>query len=353
MKKAIKFISFAIITVFVIGVISEFLCIGNKKDVLRVGGFFSEPKNTIDVIGIGASELHTSINSPQMWKEYGITSFMLSFGGVPGVMYQPMLEQALKYQNPKLVIIEFNGFLQDDEYLRNPSRMHSFYDNVPLSISKVSSILKTVPRKKWTEYLMPLEKFHNNWRYPENCLDSIEVMKKLRKSEVCYTKPFSTTTETREKQKDKKFTPTFTKLSKKYFIQLLEYCKKKNLKNVMFFRTPHCFINANPAVLTEVQKLVESYGFDYQNFESSFKIMNLDEKKDFYNPDHPNIVGMEKCTSFFGKYITEHYDVKTEHTQEDIERWNTCYEKTKKVVDLAKLDLKNKVSKTYYEISAY
>lgn len=353
MKKAIKFFSFVIITVFIIGIISEFLCMGSKKEYLRVGSFFAEPKNTIDVIGIGASELHTSINSPQMWNEYGVTSFMISFGAAPGRIYKPMLEQALKYQNPKLVMIEFNGFLQDDKYLQNPKRMHSFYDYVPLSASKINSILETVPKDRRIEFLFPIEKFHNNWRYLKDCKNNLKAVKKLCESGVSYTKSFSSTTKTRDKQKRLNFNPTFTPLAKEYFVQLLDYCKSKGLKNVMFFRTPHCFNNINPSVMNEVKQLVESYGYDYCNFENSFEIMNLDENKDFYNSDHPNIIGMEKCTKFFGKYITEHYDLKTDHSQEDIDRWNMCYTKTQVVVDNAKEDLKKKVCKTYYEMSAY
>jgi hypothetical protein len=66
-----------------------------------------------------------------------------------------------------------------------------------------------------------------------------------------------------------------------------------------------------------------------------------------------NVYGMQKFTSYFSKYIVNNYDVKTEHTEKEIQSWNLCAEKMDRIVADCEQNIDNGVKKTYYEISAY
>ena len=100
----------------------------------------------------------------------------------------------------------------------------------------------------------------------------------------------------------------------------------------------------------EIKKLIESYGYSFVNFENAYDAIGLDTQKDFYNPDHLNIYGMEKFTAFFGKFICDNYDVKTAHTAETVEEWNKCTDIMNKTIGECKNDPDKSI---YYELTVY
>ena len=352
MKKLLKFFSFSIITLVVLGLLSGFVCTSERKDTLHIRGFFCEPKDTIDVIAIGASEVYTSFNSPLLWKEFGFTSYAVSYAGAPGSLYPVMLAEALKYQKPKLVAVEINGFLHGDKYLEETAKMHTWYDNVPFSKDKFRQIKDSVPKHKIGEFIFPIIKYHDNWKHPKICYDSIVGKLKLKKCGISYTKNFATTTQKRNTSDFNYFEPQFTEKSQNYLTQFLDECKARGLKNVLFFRSPHCLTDTNPDTVKKIGGLIESYGYQFANFENSLKDMNLDAMHDFYNNDHVNIYGMEKTTGYIGQYIVDNYDVMSEHSKEDIDRWNECSEKMDSIILSAKQDIENNKCRDYYEMSA-
>lgn len=352
-KKIIRFCSFFLIFCVMFSVLSVFLCTSDRKDALHVRGFFYEPKDTIDVILIGASEVYTGFNSPLAWKEYGFTSYALSYAGTPCTLYKAMLQEALERQNPKLVVFEVNGFLSKDDYLENVSKRHTWYDNVPFTKTKINSMLENIPKKRMMEFILKIQKYHDNWRHPAICAESFIGRSKMKCSGISYTKCFATTTNIRETVDLKKSYPVFTKLSENCLRDLLQYCNDQGLKNVFLYRNPHCVNNQNPTVFNKISEIVSQYGYDFQNYENSFEKIGLNTQKDYYNQDHVNVYGMEKTTKFIGQYIVDHYDVKTEHSKEDIDRWNTCVEKMENIIYKAKDDIENNRKNVYYEISAY
>lgn len=71
-------------------------------------GILGEPENTIDVIFIGDSESYCSFNPQQIWKEYGITSYVC---GTPAQILpytNELITQVFEKQSPKTVVLETN-----------------------------------------------------------------------------------------------------------------------------------------------------------------------------------------------------------------------------------------------------
>jgi hypothetical protein len=175
----------------------------------------------------------------------------------------------------------------------------------------------------------------------------------MYKAGICYTKCFATVTDRRDTASLESFDPQFTAKTEKRLRDLLQFCNDKGLKNVLFIRGPHCVKNKNLKIYDKISSIVSEYGYTFKNFENAFNEIGLDTKNDYYNTDHVNVYGMEKYTAFLGKYIVDHYDVKSEHTQEAIDNWNLCVVKMEDVIAKAKKDIENDVTNTYYEISAY
>ena len=81
---------------------------GRNKSLIQIQ---QEPENSIDLLILGDSLSYTALSPMQMWRDYGITSFI---GGQSGQKIHEtyyMLKTALETQSPKLVVIETDVLL--------------------------------------------------------------------------------------------------------------------------------------------------------------------------------------------------------------------------------------------------
>ncbi|MBQ7433137.1 MAG: hypothetical protein IJV50_06765 [Lachnospiraceae bacterium] len=350
-KNGRRCLCFALLAVLLFLFASSALRLNNVKDTMHIQGFFKEPKDTIDVIAIGASEIYTSLNSPLAWEEYGFTSYSVSFAGAPGSLYKAMLKEALNRQNPEVVVIEINGFLNGDKYLEKDAKKHTWFDNVPWSSVKWESMQELISKDKMAEYLVDFIKYHDNWRHPLKCGKNFYWKVRLALKGISDVKCFGTTTLYRGDVAFKDFTPKYTEKTEAVLVDLLEYCKEQGLDQVLFLRTPHCINNKTLEVYDRIEELVTSYGYDFLNLESSFEEVGLDPAVDFYNKDHMNTYGMEKMTEYLGEWITTHYELPQTHSDKLTQYWDQCAEKMHVLLEKSKVDLDNGKKVDYYEIS--
>ena len=147
MKKRtiIKLCCFGLIFTLLLGITSQFLQVNSLADGIRVKGFYMEPENSLDMVTIGASETYTSIAPGILWKEYGFTSYNYSVAGSPISIVKSQVKEILANQDPKVIVIEINGTLQDDEYQINEKRLRKYIDNIPWSENKIETIKEVVP----------------------------------------------------------------------------------------------------------------------------------------------------------------------------------------------------------------
>lgn len=353
MRKLLRFIAFVLVLCVNIGIIAFVLPFADYKDVLHIKGFFYEPEDSVDVALIGASELYAGFNSPMAWDEFGFTSYSFCYGAMPGNHYKLALDEIMSRQNPRLIIVEFNGLLQQDGYFDDIPKHHTVLDNVPFDKIRRQYISEIVPKENQAEFRFNFIKYHDNWKRVATSFVNLKNKTEMFIHGISYTKAFSTNNTIDPELTPREFTPQLSKTSEECLVNLLEYCNELGIKNMLFMRFPHYLNNHNEACYDDVKNIVNKYGYDFVNFEKSFDETGIDPKHDFYNCDHLNVWGMEKFTPFFGKYITEHYDVITQHSEKDIEMWNKCAEKMKKLMVLSETVAPPVNRKFYFEPDGY
>ncbi|MCQ2520615.1 MAG: hypothetical protein MJ107_08810, partial [Lachnospiraceae bacterium] len=111
-KKIVKCVAFAVITLLVLNFIYGFLVIkdtnGGTDELLfsSVRQLENTPRNTVDVMFLGSSHCYNSIYPAVMWDEYGISAFDLAVTcQFKSVTYE-MLKKSLRRQSPKVVCVE-------------------------------------------------------------------------------------------------------------------------------------------------------------------------------------------------------------------------------------------------------
>ena len=107
----LRVIAFLLIVALVYGALTRLLTINNATEQQYIRSFYLEPKNSLDVMILGASETFTDYCAPLAWQHAGFTSYPLAVSAAQGTLYASMLRESAKRQNPSVYVVEVNGFL--------------------------------------------------------------------------------------------------------------------------------------------------------------------------------------------------------------------------------------------------
>ncbi len=328
-ERIIKIISFLSALCLIFVCLNSFLCVNDRRARIFIRGFYKEPKNSIDVILIGPSELYSDFNSPLAWQEYGFTSYSLSVPAMTENLYKPALETALSRQKPKLVVFEIAGFLPK----KNEAVLRKWIDNSPWNAQKLKTIKELAPKENRYSYYFPFFKYHMNLlKNPEIVSESLSDALKLWNKPYYKTKSFSSIAKQDKTKKLKKRSYTVSSENKANLEKLLKYCKSEGLQNVLFIYSPHKSVFTTLESFDYLEKTVNSYGYDFINLNSSYEEIGLDVTCDFYNREHLNIFGSQKYTKYLGKLFSERYDVISKHDESVIAEWNDSAEYMNRVI---------------------
>ena len=335
--RAIKIICLVLAVAVCVCLLQEFVLCHADHNRERIKGFYEEDKDSLDVVYMGASDVYSDISPDYAYSRDGITGYIFATQANSILNYKCQLKNVLSRQKNALVVIELNGALYDtDEDMTKEANLRNYSDNVPLDFTKLEWIAQNVPSNR-AEYLFPIIKYHGVWSSLEDEQLYRDTVAADRKRGYNYLKGIVNWTlafQSPEPSLNSKLLASAEKRQplcpgqEEELRNLLEYCRREGLTNIVFARFPH--------IVTEktydryersntIGDIVEEYGFDYLNFERDVTKLGLDETKDYYNLDHLNFKGQQKFTAYLIDCLKEHYGLAPHTlTAEQKAEWDEC-----------------------------
>ena len=295
-----------------------FLCIPESQalDQNRVLMLHKEPKDTIDVLLIGSSATYSGFSSAYAYEKFGFTSYPYAIGGGTCTMWKPALQDALRTQKPKLVVVDvFGGGYEHEMIATRSSQLYLIMNSVPFSSEKISTareISENVNNVSAASMVFPFIKCHS--RVPINILRLKDRMDTERFG-PSPLKGIETRTRTRQLAlvDDASFSEETVPLdqeTERIIRDFLDFCKSKDIE-VLFVKYPTVLTQQDPDELlvnlkaNRVCEIAGEYGYSSLNMQKDFHTIGLQERQDYYNHGHTNIRGQKKVTGFLGKYIQD------------------------------------------------
>ena len=120
--------------------------------------FYALPKNTLDVLFLGASHTYYAYNPIQMWRDFGFTGYVLAQPSQPlWITYYYLLE-ALQTQRPKAVVLDaFFACYLDDSVTPTYTRMS--IDCMKLSPRKLGAARASDIGEPLLSYVFPFFRY--------------------------------------------------------------------------------------------------------------------------------------------------------------------------------------------------
>lgn len=299
MKRAGKFCIFIIILILILEAIPMIvlpLCKNNvgwiQSRNRRVVGIQTQKKNSIDVLVLGDSESYTSISPMQLYKEHGISSYVL---GQPGQKIQAtyyMLKTALKKQSPKVVLLETDVMLQDEDLVKSMQR----------SVAEAGN------------YYFPVFRYHNLWK---PLLLRKPAPKKDFKGFVLYkgTHPYiggDYMVKTTEKA-------PIPRITDPYMEKIIKLCKKSGAKLILYSApSPKNYNYQRHNALVDYARTKKLSYVDL-----NLKDLGINWFKDTMDRGvHLNLAGAMKVTEYMGPYLKSEMKLPDRRLDAAYRNWN-------------------------------
>jgi len=304
----------------------------------RFAGFYSEPKNTIDVIAIGASPISPLLASPYIWNEYGITSYPLSTNAQPVAAVKYIIEDAHKTQKDSLFIVDTTMFMVETDVLLTEPRIRNVVDNMKYSLTRVKAIKDMVEDKnKRIDYYFDISKYHSAI-LGKNGLNTDDIKYFDFKNESIYKGYlFTEAVDIFEPVSVEHITEVnpMPESAEAVLVELMNYCEKKDI-SLLFITCPYIASEDNKMEHNYIENLVLEHGYDYLDFNDLYEEMDIDFGKDFYNTNHMNVYGAEKFSKYLGNYLKDNYKLQDKKGYEGYEAWDESYIVWKEKADISK-----------------
>ncbi len=312
-KSVVKVFSFVlvlalILEAFSLGSFSKMNALTYKNHYTKTYSFLAEPDNTIDIAGIGSSDLYSAFVPMQVFENYGYTSTVISSPHQTTLESFGFMKELLKKQSPKVIIIEtdmlyenapkFNGKEVPEKKLdKLKTKASAFFNNFN------SDRFEDIIQSRFSVFT-----FHDKWKSfnplkPENPFKG----EKFKTCDHGYN--FNDSVNPAEENKNMAVTDIFEPIPDNdinYLNKIIKICNEKGIKVLLVeMPTQNSWTYARH---NAVQAYADENGLKFIDFNLMFDVLQLDIKKDYRDGgDHLNYFGATKTTAYLCDYIADEY----------------------------------------------
>lgn len=334
LKNIIKFLTFLGILIFLLNTSSKIFTPKwrsgkGQGQTDTISGFYSLPKNSIDLLFLGDSSIYKSISPMEVYEKSGIVSYNYSVSSARIYTFYYLLQDVLKYQKPKIVMIDPLTLFYDEKEIE-PERRKSF-DYMRFGKAKWNMINADVYENETFDklsYVFPIFRYHDRY----NKINSKEI-KNTFAAQTSPTRGFVVSSRVSPNYNGFKYmtpngeTVKMKDYTVKYLDLFIELCKNNNIKLIVVG------VPDTRAWNYEKNEYLKNYllerKVEYLDLNNESVGINwLEDTED--GGMHFNILGAEKITSYITQYLVKNYNLPDRSNDNQINLELEKYNKLKK-----------------------
>lgn len=302
-----------------------------KSDMIH--SMYAMKENELDLVVAGSSHAYYGYSPNEMWAAEGITSYMLGCPAQTVAMAYYALQEILRHQNPKVIMLDAYSF-QYDCFCNSTGHLRLMLDSFPLfhglklNKIKIDAINAALPDASWREkmtYYLPFSKYHGRWDDLSNLDFYPERARYYKGGRLSfYDQPFEVPPKIEGEGSE------IPQIHLEYFDKIIQLCQERNIQLVLYFtpiaaKEPDWYTQTQRLMIS-VEKLAEEKGIPFVNCQWNEHVP-IDYKTDFQDQQHVNYYGQVKVTDYLGAWLKEHYDFVDHRGDEAYSQWQTDYER--------------------------
>lgn len=317
------------ITAFLLAVVLTFIGFYNVfnfkylDSVYKVKSFYKQEENTVDVLVLGSSHIYQGFNTAVLWEEYGYAAFNLCGAAQPIWNTYYYLEEALKTQTPKVIILDTYTLHYSDEYGESSFAIKNTY-GLKWSQTKIDAIKASFnTEESGNQYFFEVLQYHSRYSdlnkndfYP---YQTNKAMYENHKGFYCY---FNSKAVTEKDFSEITYLNEMIEKVEEYYRKIIELAQSNNIP-IIITAIPFAAENYHQGFFNTAEAIADEYGVPFYNFLSEYKEeLGIDYSTDFADSQHLNYLGNTKVTRFFGDLLKKNYNIPDRRGDEKYASWD-------------------------------
>lgn len=307
-------------------------------ETMNMQGFYDEPKNSLEVMLLGASNVFYGTSPVKMYEAYGFTSYVRGSANQPLMMTYYALMDSLRTQSPKVVVLEMGEMMAKFDPVATEYSARRALDYMKLSPVKLKAI-RDLPidgsEQTRTSYLFPLLRYHSRWKEINKTdfdyfgWERHNYMKGqyFGGSRLDFTWPEGYMTPSDKVE-------TLPEQNVDYATRIAALCREKGIELVLINTPTGTWNYARHNAIAKIAQDLNVPYLDY-NMPELIEATGIIDTEDFhYNQWHLRVTGADKLSVHLGQYLVDHYGLtdqrgnsKYSAWDEDVRRYNQEKEK--------------------------
>lgn len=278
--------------------------------------FYEMENDTIDVLFLGSSLAATAYIPQEMYDHYGIRSYNLASEKQSPVVSYYWLKEALRYQSPKVLVMDCNYFFNTNDLILNSPEIsiRRALDHMrwsPVKFDAIRTICKLDESQAWASYLFPNIRYHERWAELTESdftlarlADGYHLKGYAPLAGRCGSGEGYIPYENDDSARETVMPP----LMESYLDKIRTLCEQENISLVLT-NVPQ--LNADIGKFHTIQKYAKEHDLAFYDFNEK----NLYEASGYYFPEdssdssHTNLWGARKITAYLGGILAEQYEI--------------------------------------------
>ena len=290
--------------------IPKWITVKDNRMTHIMKGFYQEPKDSLDVIFMGNSDVYREISPITLWDEYGIASYNYVSSGQRMWTAYYIMEECLKYQNPDVIVLNMDSAFNESS--SSESNYRKVFDNMRFGINKIKAITDPVfknSKKDMISYIFPIVRYHSRWSE----LEYNDFTYAFRNERFAYKgmdlisdiEPYNNEYEYMKKDHSEEI---IGDKASKYLEKIVKLCEDKNIKLVLI-EVPSAD-SWSKDLSDKAQEFAEQHNLSFIDMNLNAEDFGFDWKTDTSDGgDHLNVYGAEKVSKYIGKVLLEEYNI--------------------------------------------
>ena len=312
----IRFVIFVLVAVILVTFVIEKLRARNA----HVAEYIDHAQNA-DVLVIGSSHAYVNLNGEDMWNEYGIASMCLGQGEQQIRMSTYMLESAIKYNKPKVVVFEVYMAAIEDDYGymigQYTDSLLSFpvYRNLDVRVKHMDEIGEDL--KTRLGYAVGLPAYHADYA---SWYNGVEVSTKAGFHDAASEPNLDGYREDRFSSLNITDREPLGPKTEKAINDIIDLCEKEDIK-LIFVVTPFQASDYMIRRLNTLGDIAESRGVEYIDMIALSDDIGVDLDTEMFDWGHGLRSASTKNSLWLGKHLIEKYGVEDRRDDPDYAYW--------------------------------
>lgn len=336
MKNLLKAVIFCTMLIAV-GMTLNYITLNRTSEgCIQLTDFYGLEKDQVDVLCIGSSHVYYGMNTCRWYDEYGIAGYLLASPGQPVWISYYLLEEALKTQSPKLVILDTGTMYRKEEDFGAYS-WETLISMKP-SVTKWEAIQAV---NQYGEFLDELGAFFSfpyyHTRFFSLTSEDFNNTKEIRY--LGYKPDFAKISEKElakwEENGQRKLDESpfcgniqaITERTEYYLREFIKLCQEKGIPMILVNSPFANQVEEKQRADDYIQKIAQQYGIPMIQGNQYIEEMQIRFADDLLDASHLNYYGSIKYTDFLAAWIKENLHLPDR-------RGDAAYEKWAQITDL-------------------